>query len=107
MAKPPVLIPRDLADLPHRLTTRHVLALAGYGRGTLTARIAAGTMPGHEDRGRDGLIFNRDAVLRALGLGVPEQRASEPETNPWDMTPEKWARFDEFLAAPRTKQHSR
>lgn len=107
MAKPPVIIPKDLSDLPHRISTGQVLALAGYGRGTLTARIASGAMPKHEDRGRDGLIFNRDAVLSALGLIVPTQSAAEPETNPWDLTPEKMARFDELMAARSRKRSER
>lgn len=64
-----------------------VCALAGYGPGTLAKRIAAGRMPKHVDRGRDGLIFLREEVLAALGLLRAAEVALRPDHDPWDFEP--------------------
>lgn len=53
--------------LPVRITTRQVCLLAGYGDAKLSKKIAAGEMPAPVDRGKENL-FDRDAVLRALGM---------------------------------------
>lgn len=55
------------ADLPLRITTSQVLDLAGVSTQTLRKRITQGTMPGAVDKGFE-LLFDRDAVLKALGL---------------------------------------
>jgi predicted DNA-binding transcriptional regulator AlpA len=67
------------ADYP-RISTREVCELARYSRGTLRRRIAAGHMPAPIDQGGCGLLFDRWAVVRALGLDhlPPIQWATAP-----------------------------
>src|SRR5262245_58488259 len=60
--------------LPLRLTTDEVCDLARFGEVTLWRRIRDGKMPRPVDRARQHL-FDRDAVLRALGM---KQDAPEP-----------------------------
>lgn len=61
------------ANLPLRITTEQVLDLAGISSPTLTKRIKEGRMPCPVDKAHERL-FDRDAVLRALGLkDVPVQ----------------------------------
>lgn len=104
MAKPPIVIPRDLADLPHRISIRYVLALAGYGRATLMKRVTGGSMPAPLEQGGDGYIFNRNAVLAALGLAVPVQSHEVPEMDPWMITPEEQERMRELFRDKRRKK---
>lgn len=51
-----------------RISTPEVLDLAGYSRATLRARQEAGRMPPPVDRGKHGFIYDRAAVLKALGM---------------------------------------
>jgi predicted DNA-binding transcriptional regulator AlpA len=74
--------PADPATLPARIPLPMVLALCGYGRVTLWRRIRRGQMPEAVDRGRDGLIWMRDDVLRALGL-IGERPLPLEEDDPW------------------------
>jgi Bacterial dnaA protein helix-turn-helix len=57
----------EASQLPPRITTDHVCDLAGYSPGTLASRIKEGRMPKPVDKARQH-IFERDAVLKALGL---------------------------------------
>lgn len=57
----------DARQLPLRITTTQVCDLAGYGPQALARRIHLGLMPKPVDVGRERL-FDRDAVLQALGL---------------------------------------
>jgi predicted DNA-binding transcriptional regulator AlpA len=61
-----------------RITTREVCALARYSPSTLWKRIDAGIIPAPIDRGGDGFLFDRRAVLGALGIPAPSP-AVEPE----------------------------
>lgn len=73
-------IPRDLADLPHRMTGSQVCKLAGWSKSTLAARIKSGQIPAPVDRGKGGYLFLRDEVLIALGLAEPARpRTLEPD----------------------------
>lgn len=72
----------DIANLPPRLHMPQVLELAGYSKTTLTQRQKAGEMPMPIDRGPRGGIFNRDAVLSALGLA---DNGQQEDRNPWDV----------------------
>lgn len=104
MAKPPYIIPRELADLPHLMAVGYLLALAGYGRSTLNARIAAGQMPKPVGRGRDGQMFNRDAVLRALGLEAPTPKPPRvSDGSEWMMTEAQQAELSEKLRDKRRR----
>lgn len=53
--------------LPLRISASQVIDLAGISPATLAKRIREGTMPLPVDKARERL-FDRDAVLRALGL---------------------------------------
>ena len=50
-----------------RLTTPEVCALARYSKSTLWKRIDAGLMPAPIDRGGQGFLFDKTAILKALG----------------------------------------
>lgn len=64
----------SLDNLPPRIPTSTVLKLAGYSRNVLKQRIKEGRMPKHVDKGKS-LLFNRDEVLKHLGLsGVDQTR---------------------------------
>lgn len=63
---------------PPRLLRSEVLALARYSKSKLRAEIKAKRMPGPIDRGTED-IFDRDAVLRALGL-MQDDRSKETES---------------------------
>ena len=67
-------------NLPRRLPLPDVLALAGYSRTTLRARQNAGKMPWPIDRGGRGGIYDRDAVLKALGMA---QDATPDPADAW------------------------
>lgn len=67
---------------PMRLTTRQVCEIAGFSEETLRRRIKAGRMPTRIDRARQNL-FDRDEVLRALGMKDEEQGHS-----PWAIDPD-------------------
>lgn len=88
------------ADLPTRLTTPEVLALARYSRATLARRIGAGVMPKPIDRGADGGIFDRDAVLKALGIDQPMTSTPIDRT----ITADAFVRRRAELAAERRGQ---
>ena len=60
-----------------------VLALAGYSRSTLSNRQRDGKMPKPIDRGGSGGIYDRDEVLKALGMMGLEDKA--PDHDPWDV----------------------
>jgi predicted DNA-binding transcriptional regulator AlpA len=81
-------------EFPARLSLPEVLALAGYSRSTLRTRQKAGRMPWPIDRGGRGGIYQRDAVLKALGL--LEEKA--PEADPWAFNP---AAYEAALAAEK------
>lgn len=74
----------DPTTLPPRLHQPQVLSLAGYSRSTLRTRQDAGRMPLPIDRGKHGGIYDRDAVLKALGLAQDDQHAP---SDPWDFKP--------------------
>src|SRR5439155_7709136 len=65
---------------PARLTKAEVLELARYGEKTLGRRIAAGRMPPAVDRNGDGALFDRAAVLKALGMvtDAAEAESADP-----------------------------
>lgn len=95
-------------DLPPRLHQPQVLELAGYSRATLRARRKAKRMPDPIDRGPHGGIYDRDAVLKALGIA---QDAAPDTADAWDFEP---GAINEYLArpvcgakAPRGRQRSR
>jgi len=88
--------------LPPRLHLPQVLELAGYSRTTLWHRQKAGRMPEAIDRGPHGGIFNRDAVLSALGIADDVQQEA---ADPWDFDD---AAFDKAFAGPlRRSQKAR
>jgi len=82
-------------DLPARLSLPEVLALAGYSRSTLRTRQKAGRMPWPIDRGGRGGIYQRDAVLKALGL--LEEEPTDP-AGAWAFNP---VAYQAALAADR------
>ena len=87
----------NTADLPPRLLRSEVCELARYGRAKLSAEIAAGRMPAPVSRGRQS-IFDRDAVLMALGL----LKASDvPAVDPWAVDPAAIRRAREAKRKPR------
>jgi predicted DNA-binding transcriptional regulator AlpA len=59
-----------------RMTTREVCALARYSSSTLWKRIKQGRMPPPVDRGGGGHLFNRRAVLMALGTDAADEPAA-------------------------------
>lgn len=65
-------------QLPPRIATDTVCDLAGYCAGTLSLRIKGGIMPKPIDKAKQN-IFDRDAVLRALGL--MDGAAKQPEAS--------------------------
>ena len=74
---------QDDPTLPRRLTTAQVCALAGYGPKTLRRRLKAGALKIEPvDRGRENL-FDRDSVLKALGM-----TDDAPISSPWDFDPD-------------------
>lgn len=78
----------DPSSLPPRIATPTVLDLAGYGRSTLRNRQRARLMPEPIDRGGRGGIYDRDAVLKALGLAQDEPAARDP----WDFDDDAFER---------------
>ncbi len=76
------------ADHP-RISTKEVCELARYSQGTLWRRIDAGDMPAPLDRGGRGYLFDRKAVLRALGLEITAP--PEPVEPAWDFDPVAYA----------------
>lgn len=89
--------------LPPRLALPQVLELAGYKRATLRSRQRAGKMPWPIDRGGRGGIYDRDAVLKALGIAQDASRTDTPD--PWDVAPDA---INQRLARPvRGAQASR
>lgn len=64
----------NATELPERIMTDEVCALAGYGRATLRARILEGRMPGPIDRAGQK-VFLRDEVLKALQIDRERERA--------------------------------
>jgi predicted DNA-binding transcriptional regulator AlpA len=66
--------------MTERIHLPQVLALAGYSRTTLRNRQLAGTMPLPIDRGARGGIFDKAAVLKALGM---TQDAAPDPTEAW------------------------
>lgn len=100
MPRPLAPIPADPAALPPRIHLPHVLELAGYGRATLWRRQRQNVMPQAIDRGPYGGIFDRDAVLKALGIvqgDTPQPDAGDA----WSIDPETFRRAGEEEAARR------
>lgn len=83
-----VELPLDPRDLPRRIATPIVLALAGYSRSTLRNRQKAGLMPLKIDRGGGGHIFDRDAVLKDLRIW--HESAREEDVDPWMSDPDEY-----------------
>ena len=83
-----------------RIHQPEVLALAGYSRATLKARQTAGRMPKPIDRGKHGAIYDRGAVLKALGIAHDDA----PATDPWDFDPD--ALRDHFARPVRRPEAS-
>ncbi|MHB8284808.1 MAG: helix-turn-helix transcriptional regulator [Caulobacteraceae bacterium] len=74
--------PADPMSYPARMTTREVCELGRFGSTTLWRRMKAGTMPKPIDRGHES-IFDRNAVLAALGIGAPNDAiSSQAEAEP-------------------------
>ena len=69
------------------MNTAEVCALARYTRATLWRRIDAGHMPKPIDRGSGGYLFDRTAVLTALGMNKPQPESDQKE---WDFDPEAY-----------------
>lgn len=67
----------NAALLPVRLSTTQVLDLVCISAPTLAKRIREGTLPPPIDKARER-IFDRDDVLRAIGLLPPAQIAATP-----------------------------
>lgn len=84
MPKSPPIPPVDLTQLPARVPLPMVLAVCGYGSATLRRRRKQKRMPEPIDRGGDGGIYDRDAVLKALGI---EPASGRDEVDPWDFEP--------------------
>lgn len=98
MAKPPITLPADPSSLPQRIDLPTVLALAGYGRGTLWRRIRDRRMPKAIDRGGNGMIWLRDEVLKALNLdGAPTPTAADA----WNFNAEAYHKAGEADARRR------
>jgi hypothetical protein len=93
--------PLDPASWPVRLTTSEVLAIARFSRGTLLKRIDEGKMPAAVDRGGGGLLFDRDAVSKALGV-VKDQPPEEPD--PWKFNREE---FRALMAKDKARSRGR
>lgn len=72
----------SILTLPARLTTSEVCSLARYGATTLWRERRAGNMPAPIARGRED-IYDRDAVLKALGMIQDEN----PTSDEWDVDP--------------------
>lgn len=70
-----------------RLTTPEVCALARYSKSTLWKRIDAGQMPAPIDRGGGGFIFDRDAVLKALGMFEADLQTDPAAAPDWSFDP--------------------
>ena len=70
-----------------RIHQPEVLKLAGYSRTTLRARQRAGAMPYAIDRGAQGNIYDRDAVLKALGMA---QDATPDPADAWTFKPDAY-----------------
>lgn len=68
------------ADIPHRMYTSEVLALARISRATLRDRQRRGAFPRHIDRGKE-FIFSGPEVYRALGIIKDSQDAVSE--SPW------------------------
>ena len=78
---------REGMSLPPRLHLPQVLALAGYSRSTLRSRQRAGVMPMPIDRGGRGGIYDRDAVLKALGMAQDE---TPDPADAWTFKPDAY-----------------
>ena len=76
MTQKPEQLARPELALPSLLTRDEVCHVARCGRGKLAAEIVAGRMPSPVRRGRQSL-FNRDAVLTALGIIGPPTAAEQ------------------------------
>lgn len=68
-----------------RLTRPEVLELGRFSESELRKRIKAGEMPGPVDRRCRPHVFDRDAVLLALGVGGA---SADIEDDPWKVDPE-------------------
>jgi hypothetical protein len=75
--EPDIDLSGDPAKLPLRLMRSEVCALARISPERLRRKIRAGTMPKPVDRGREDL-FDRDAVLEALGRKTDEAQDGGP-----------------------------
>jgi hypothetical protein len=73
----------DLSKLPLRLTSAEVCQIARRSRTWLAAEVKAKRFPEPADYGRPN-IYNRDAVLKALGLNTPLPDPADA----WVMTDE-------------------
>lgn len=80
-----------MTDEHPRMTTREVCALARYSSSTLWKRIDAGHMPKPLDRGGDGFLFDRKAVLIALGM-EPAADTLPPAKSNWDFDADAYRR---------------
>lgn len=76
-----------------------VLALAGYNRVTLWRRQRANLMPLPIDRGGQGGIYDRDAVLKALGMASEQTPSAAVDV--WQSDP------DAYKAAGEAMRNSR
>lgn len=76
--------------------------MARYGATTLWRKRRAGLMPEPIDRGAED-IYDRDAVLKALGL-LPETVAADNDNaDPWTVNPDaiRQARSGKVRHAPK------
>ena len=88
--------------MTERIHLPQVLTLAGYSRTTLRARQRAGVMPLPIDRGARGGIFDKAAVLKALGM---TQDAAPDPADAWTFKPDAYR--DALAGKVRRPQEAR
>ena len=88
--------------MSERIHLPELLALAGYSRTTLRSRQRAGAMPLPIDRGARGGIFDKAAVLKALGM---TQDATPDPADAWTFKPDAYR--DALAGKVRRPQEAR
>jgi hypothetical protein len=103
MTTPGPFTAEEIAALPPRIYTSEVCRLARYGVKKLWKARKAGTMPAPVDRGHEA-IFDRDAVLKALGM-VKDATPADTAADPWNVNPDaiRQARARQVRHAPGAK----
>lgn len=80
------MTPPDLANLPLRLTRDEVLALFRFSKETLSRKRKADPtwLPPSAVQGARQMVFDRDAVLKALGVNQPVAEPDAPAVLKFD-----------------------